>query len=246
MSHEQKLKCPFCDYTAHRIDQHMKKCHPEEYLLYKDSGGKFFSDDMTSRMNAAKIGKKRPEHADNLRRLWKTEEHREKTVAGIIKVARTDEHREKMRQIVKAHIAENGRRHRVTKLERKCFNILQTCFNSVLREQTLSCRVGGAIRFFDFVLPEEKIIVEIDGLIWHMNEQQIDIDRKKTNFATSIGYSVCRLLESDLCLPKDALIEKVKSNNSLHVLSEREHWIRKNKTNSMSELNAALKNYQGG
>ena len=58
---------------------------------------------------------------------------------------------------------------------------------------------------FDFVIPEYKIIIELDGphhfhqiSNWSSPEEQFENDKYKENCANENGYSVIRLLQEDV------------------------------------------------
>jgi very-short-patch-repair endonuclease len=58
---------------------------------------------------------------------------------------------------------------------------------------------------FDFVLPELKLLVEIDGNVHDTLENQ-ERDRKKTSLALSKGYKVLRLRNSEV---KDVTLQTI-------------------------------------
>jgi very-short-patch-repair endonuclease len=58
---------------------------------------------------------------------------------------------------------------------------------------------------FDFVLPDDKIIIELDGLQhfvqvsnWSSPEEQLENDKYKEKCANENGYSVIRILQEDV------------------------------------------------
>ena len=84
-------------------------------------------------------------------------------------------------------------------------------FEKMLNELGIEYRtqeiVGGKI--FDFYIPSENLLVEIDGDYWHGNPEiykrpnkmqntNRKNDRKKTLIAETEGYKISRVWESDL------------------------------------------------
>jgi very-short-patch-repair endonuclease len=58
---------------------------------------------------------------------------------------------------------------------------------------------------FDFCIPEYKIIIEIDGpqhfiqvMNWRTPEKQFEIDKFKEKCANENGYSIIRILQTDV------------------------------------------------
>ena len=63
--------------------------------------------------------------------------------------------------------------------------------DGAVRQANLPWREPGAGRV-DFLFPEWKLIVEVDGRQWHTREQAFEQDRARDNAAAAAGWRVLR------------------------------------------------------
>ena len=110
------------------------------------------------------------------------------------------------------------------KTEGKLKIILQPYYMSLLYQfSCVWCKKQNPLRF-DFCIPELNIIIELDGkqhfqqvLSWSSPEEQFENDKYKETCANKNGYSVIRLLQTDVwndtydwCFVLRDAIEKIK------------------------------------
>jgi very-short-patch-repair endonuclease len=93
----------------------------------------------------------------------------------------------------------------VNKTEHKFYNILLHLYPSIRFQFTEEwCKKINKLPF-DFCIPGHKIIIELDGRqhfeqvgIWKTPEEQQERDRYKEKCANDNGYSIIRLLQTDV------------------------------------------------
>ena len=103
------------------------------------------------------------------------------------------------------HLAGDGCPHCINKTEHKLFEILKTRYPTVKRQFKAEwCKQKRCLPF-DFVIEEHKIIIELDGpqhftqvANWRSPELQQQQDLFKTKCANDNGYSVIRVLQTDV------------------------------------------------
>lgn len=59
-------------------------------------------------------------------------------------------------------------------------------------------RPAGYTRFYDFYIPNQGLLIEVDGEHWHSSVEAKTIDREKDLMAVRLGYDILRVGESDL------------------------------------------------
>ena len=117
------------------------------------------------------------------------------------------------------HLAGDGCPHCVNKTEYKLFEILKTRYPNVQRQFKAEwCKQKRCLPF-DFVIEEHKKIIELDGpqhftqvANWRAPELQQEQDLFKTKCANDNGYSVIRVLQTDVAndlLDLSALWEQI-------------------------------------
>jgi len=126
-----------------------------------------------------------------------------------------------------SHLHGSGCPSCINKTEGKLYDILKQIYPSLIKQFTQEwCKKKNALRF-DFCIPENKIIIELDGLQhfkqvqnWLSPEEQNKNDKFKEKCANDNNYSIIRLLQEDVFNDKynwlDELknnIEKIKSEN---------------------------------
>ncbi len=62
----------------------------------------------------------------------------------------------------------------------------------------------------DFVCLEEKLIVEVDG-DYHFTEEQMELDKARTQILEEFGYRIIRFLNEDVINAAQFVVEKIKS-----------------------------------
>ena len=104
-----------------------------------------------------------------------------------------------------SHLLGVGCPHCINKTEYKLFTILQSRYPTVQRQFKAEwCKQKRCLPF-DFVIEEHKIIIELDGpqhftqvANWRAPELQQQQDLFKTKCANENGYSVIRVLQTDV------------------------------------------------
>ena len=96
----------------------------------------------------------------------------------------------------------------VNKTEKKIYEqLLQIYTNIVSQFRATWCKNPITTRFlpFDFVIEEQKVIIELDGtqhfvqvMNWKTPEEQFENDQYKEKCANENGYSVIRILQEDV------------------------------------------------
>ena len=97
-------------------------------------------------------------------------------------------------------------RKEATIQERRLWNLLknrQLCGFRFKRQSP----IGEYI--VDFVCPEKKLVIEIDGG-QHNNPETIEYDEKRTTFLHSKGYTVIRFWNNEVYENIDGVIGKIK------------------------------------
>jgi very-short-patch-repair endonuclease len=115
------------------------------------------------------------------------------------------------------------------KTEDKLYNVLITIYPTTIRQFKQDwCKKINHLQF-DFCIPENKIIIELDGRQhfqqvsnWSSPESQFENDKYKEKCANDNGYSVIRIIQQDVL--DDAydwfkelcdVIEEIKNNNDV-------------------------------
>jgi very-short-patch-repair endonuclease len=119
------------------------------------------------------------------------------------------------------HLAGDGCPHCINKTEHKFLEILKTRYPTVQRQFKAEwCKQKRCLPF-DFVIEEHKVIIELDGpqhftqvANWRSPELQQQQDLFKTKCANENGYSVIRVLQTDVAndlLDLSTFWEKIES-----------------------------------
>lgn len=53
-------------------------------------------------------------------------------------------------------------------------------------------------RFYDFVVPDQNLLIEVDGEYWHSLDKAKPVDREKDLEAVRLGYDILRVREEDI------------------------------------------------
>jgi very-short-patch-repair endonuclease len=134
----------------------------------------------------------------------------------------------------------------VNKTEKKLYEqLLQIYPNTIYRFSTDWCKNPNTNSYlpFDFVLKEQKIIIELDGpqhfvqiMNWKSPEEQFENDQYKEKCANDNGYSVIRILQTDVLYDtydwltelkksiEQIVNEKIIQNNYLSMNNEYENF----------------------
>lgn len=138
---------------------------------------------------AARIGKKRPQQGETLRKVWDT---RRSEWSKSIKDAYTTERRNKLSQTMKEVLSKKMFRYKTSNFEVACAQALRD-MGVTYRQQH---KISGDFRIFDFYLPEQNLLLECDGEFWHCTEERLKKDIEKTKFAHENGFFVLRISDS--------------------------------------------------
>jgi len=124
------------------------------------------------------------------------------------------------------HLSGDGCPHCINKTEYKLYTILQSRYPMVQRQFKAEwCKQKRCLPF-DFVIEEHKVIIELDGpqhftqvANWRSPELQQQQDSFKTKCAIENGYSIIRLLQTDVAndlLDLSTFWKKVESKSTFH------------------------------
>jgi very-short-patch-repair endonuclease len=94
-----------------------------------------------------------------------------------------------------------------------CVNKTEQIVAKYLKEMNINFipqyRIGNINKFYDFYLPDNKLIIEVDGnqhfiqiMNWQSPEENLQNDIQKTNTALSEGISVLRIYQPDIWMDK--------------------------------------------
>lgn len=151
-----------------------------------------------SRSGAARVGKARPQQGETLKATW---EAKRDEWSKSIKQSFTPERRQKASDAAKRLIAERGSHHlqwgQLTAFE----SLVASYFELIDLTTTKQyhANINGTNRFFDLFIEELNMLVECDGEYWHTDQERIDIDRQKNQWAHDNGFIILRL--SDKAFP---------------------------------------------
>lgn len=92
-------------------------------------------------------------------------------------------------------------------------SVLETRFRQALRQRGLpepvpqyEIRRGGIlVARVDLAYPEQRIVVELDGLAFHSDRTAVERDRRRRNDIRTAGYALLEFGWSDVVRPNDAM-----------------------------------------
>ena len=83
-------------------------------------------------------------------------------------------------------------------LERKFLKVLRTAGIDEPEKQVLVPAEGSGYWRLDFVYPQHKVLIEVDGGRWHSGKQQASEDRRRDNTMNIRGWTVLRFTWEDV------------------------------------------------
>lgn len=110
-------------------------------------------------------------------------------------------------QVADKHLHGHGCPSCINKTEGKLYNKLILCYSTIIRQLKNEWCSNKKKRQlpFDFCIPENKIIIELDGgqhfeqvSNWTSPEEQFENDKFKEKCANENGYSIIRILQEDV------------------------------------------------
>ena len=103
------------------------------------------------------------------------------------------------------HLHGNGCPSCINKTENKLYNALGSVYDNIVQQFTAEWCVRTHMLRYDFCIPEDRIIIELDGAQhfrqvsnWQSCEETVENDRYKSDCANRNNYSVIRLLQEDV------------------------------------------------
>lgn len=254
------IQCKLCNKEMKGLTLHLIKKHSITPKQYQElfPGSKMFSDETLNspmfggkNLKGKKIGPFSDEHRrkiskaksqytgwshspETIQRMkdsWEAD--RTNRIAITKEAANRPEVKEKQRKAQQERIAKNGyhlKRGKSTKLEKRIQSLLDNNNITYKREHRSFQKLNGVYRYFDFYLPSQNLIIEVDGEFWHQQPGRIEIDLQKEADAKNHGYSFLRLsdvfskeiLSCDETLLSIIIDQSQHEYHTRHVISSRE------------------------
>jgi hypothetical protein len=95
-------------------------------------------------------------------------------------------------------------------LERKFLKVLWTAGLDEPEKQVSVPAEGAGHWRLDFVYPQHKVLIEVDGGRWHSGKQQATEDRRRDNAMNVRGWTVLRFTWEDVVHRPRYVVENVK------------------------------------
>ena len=167
------------------FDARLGHCHSTETKAKISAASKAYWSDPETRANQSKVLKHafaNPEvqrrHSAGLRHMWSKPEHR-------LSMAKAIEH---------SHSISNHFQLHPSSLEMRLAHAMDR-LDVVYKQQY---RPDGYWRFYDFFIPDQNLLIEVDGTYWHSLPKSKKIDREKDLMSTRLGFDFLRISEEDL------------------------------------------------
>jgi len=119
------------------------------------------------------------------------------------------------------HLLKHGCPSCINKTEFKFYDKMRDTFPSIQRQYKVDWCKNKLYLPFDFVIEEYKVIIEVDGQQhfkqisnWKSPEIQIERDKFKMKCANENGFSVIRVIQTDILQDKYDWLEEIKTNIS--------------------------------
>lgn len=77
---------------------------------------------------------------------------------------------------------------------------------------------GKLVARVDFVYPEQRVVVEVDGSRWHAGRQALRRDAERDNYLNVRGWTVLRFTWFDLIERPDYVVEQIRLALGVHRL----------------------------
>lgn len=177
------------------FDTETKQKMKDSSAAWHAANVKRLSEETKKKISAAHTGKTRAPRDEafkaKMREKWK---EKKDEWSKSIKESYTVERRERLRTVQRKKLEEranpllNWRENRLEASVRKEFQDLGF---TVVRNKVSSSKIEGAVRYFDFYIPELNLLVEVDGEYWH--RKRTNIDTAKADYARVNGFDFVRI-----------------------------------------------------